>query len=188
MKTPLSRNKKGFTPLEIHKNSDRNYGNVFSRKINKRKHSLSLTGFTLIELILVAVIISIITVVALPRFRKTFQELQAKEFIQNLTSLALYARERAVLERNVVRVNLDFSKHIYWLSVKELNKDEFRKLNDRISRSRIIPETISAETDINHIDFYPDGRTDKISLVIKNNGTNAYTLISDENLGLLKLQ
>ena len=145
-------------------------------------------GFTLIELLLVAVILSVIVAISLPRFRTTFSDLRTRGFIQDLVSLGAYARERAILEGKPFRINLDFSNHTYGLSFKNNPQDqEFSRLNERVFRRHAIPQDLTTQTNIDHIDFYPDGRADKASINITKDNIN-YTINSDENLGSLNVQ
>jgi prepilin-type N-terminal cleavage/methylation domain-containing protein len=145
-------------------------------------------GFTLIELLLVVVILSVIVAISLPGFRATFSDLRTRGFIQDLVSLGAYARERAILEGKPFRINLDFSNHTYGLSFKNNPQDqEFIRLNERIFQRHAIPQDLTTQTNIDHIDFYPDGRTDKVSINITTDNKD-YTLNSDESLGCLNVQ
>lgn len=145
-------------------------------------------SFTLIELLLVVVILSVIVAILLPGFRATFGDLRTRGFIQDLVSLGAYARERAILEGKTFRINLDFSNHTYGLSFKNNPQDqEFIRLNERIFRRHAVPQDLTTQTNIDHIDFYPDGRTDKVSINITTDNKN-YTINSDESLGCLNVQ
>src|SRR3989338_7437801 len=58
----------------------------------------SQAGFTLVEVILVAVVLGMLMMVSVPRFQQTAQRLQTEQTAFALTQLLRYAHERAVAQ------------------------------------------------------------------------------------------
>ncbi len=80
--------RKGFTPLEISKSPGIDYGNTCSG-VDKKKRFLSLTGFTLVEIMIVVAIIAVLAMLAIPnvlRARMTANESAAKATIQSISN------------------------------------------------------------------------------------------------------
>lgn len=80
------------------------YGNA-SRKILQRRHFLSVTGFTLLEILIVVVIISILAGLAIPKFNKTVESAKGKEAVVNL-ELIRTAERMYYLDYNTYTVAL----------------------------------------------------------------------------------
>ncbi|MFZ2725194.1 MAG: GspH/FimT family pseudopilin [Methylococcaceae bacterium] len=70
-----------------------------------RNHSKQLTGFTLIELVMVIIILGILSVVAVPKFfDKSFFE--ARGFADELLATLRYAQKTAIAQHRLVCVDL----------------------------------------------------------------------------------
>ena len=184
-----------FTPLEI--------------KTTLNQKARFLTGFTLIELIIVASIIVVLVAVSTPRFRNTFRDLQLKDAAYNISKLIKYGQERAIIEERKYKLIFDFDKRFYLLFVeteegaKEQSSREeestpedtsssnkgWEKATGRFGGYFYLPEGINFKGDKDKIIFLPNGRCDKISLYlinkknkiieIKTNGRAAYVEVSE---------
>ena len=62
------------------------------------------SGFTLLEILLVTVILAILLGLVTPRFRNSFDSLQFKNFVLNTAALLRYAHDRAILEKETYRL------------------------------------------------------------------------------------
>ena len=141
------------------------------------KRFLSLTGFTLIELALVGVLILVIIAGSMPLFRKTFRGLELENSARNIAKIVRYGQERAIVEANTFKINFDFDKKIYWLT--QLDKGEFKKIkNERFGEIFSIPEAIAIEGDKKTAIFYPDGRSEKLDIKLTSGGESSYVTVS----------
>lgn len=125
-------------------------------------------GFTLLELLIVLLIISITLGFMAPAFRKTFQDIQLNSSAQDIVSLSRYAQERAIVENTALRLNIDAENGTYWLTQKEQDKDIFNKLAGSFSRQYSLAEGLKIETEGNVVDFYPDGEIGHMKIKITN--------------------
>jgi len=96
-------------------------------------------GFTLMELTLVALILSIITTLAIPVFKSLYEKSEVQRAVSEFISTLRYAQQRAVMERVPIRVVVNVDKKVYWVPVeedKERRHYETRSRRHRASRRR----------------------------------------------------
>jgi len=129
-------------------------------------------GFTLIELVLVILFISIITALSTPLFRNTFSELELKNTTFNLSKIINYAQEMAIIDKASYKLNFDFDGGAYWLTKSYFvdRKQTFTKLEGKYGRKFYFPDGLALTASKKEIVLYPDGRSDtaEISIVDKN--------------------
>lgn len=147
----------------------------------KKKHFLvSQDSFTLIELILVVLIISVLVGISIPRFGKTFTEIELDAAANKVVSLIRYAQARSIVERETFRLNIDAAKGKFWVTRKE--QDEFARIEGRFGRVFSIPGTISCIADSEKIDFSSDGSSQKADIILIGK-TRIYKLSAGRAIG-----
>jgi len=176
-------------------NTTRNTHNAI---LNTRNSILvTQNSFTLIELIIVAVIIVTLVGVSSPLFRTTFKDIELKDTAYNLSKLIKYGQQSAVIEEKKYRLLFNLEKGTYYLLTEneEAAKSELKPASDwkraggRFGADFYLPEGIKFKADVDKITFLPSGRCDKISLyiidqrnkiiVIKTNGRAGYVEVSE---------
>jgi type II secretion system protein H len=121
-------------------------------------------GFTLLELVLVLVLVSLVMGLAAPSLRGFLAGRKSADATAQLVALAQYARTQAVAEGATYRLNLDPVAHAYWLTAQK--DTEFQALNAEFGRRFALPDGVeaswltSASGAQEHLDFFPDGRTE----------------------------
>ncbi len=130
----------------------------------KRKH---LTGFSLLELLFVIIIIGILAGVSYPALRRTFVSLQLDDSCRQLQTFMNYLDGRAVAEGTSVYLHIDPEGKAYWA--------KFKDSSIRI-RSYNIPSSITIETDQSQIIFYPDGSIDPCTIKLTSSEGHSVTL------------
>lgn len=127
--------KKGFTPLEItvqdlsrHNTSKAKSSHYSNSKVSLRKcpsRFLSLTGFTIVELLVVVIIVGILSALALPQYQKMLERSRAAEGVQILGALrkaqevyyAQYARyesEGSWDDAKSLLIDIPSAKYFQW--------------------------------------------------------------------------
>lgn len=146
------------------KSNSRGYPGDPRQRSLATRHSPLATAFTLIELILVMLILTTILGMAGPSLRGFFSRRQIDDTAARIISLTQFARSQAVCEGRTYRLNLDESRHTYWLTV--LDQGVYRDLNTEWGRIFMLPPDISVQLwdldldGLRHfVEFNPLGRT-----------------------------
>jgi type II secretion system protein H len=129
----------------------------------KDRSCCSSTGFTLLELILVMVIISTVLAMAAPSLRGFFSSRKIHDAASNILTLIRYARAQAITEGRTYRLNFDHEKGVYWLTSNA--HGAFTILNCEFGREFLFPDdtTVMIEKDADkngneeYIDFFSQG-------------------------------
>lgn len=128
-------------------------------------------GFTLLELLIVMAIMGIFIVGAIPSFKGTYKTFKLDTSASQLASFITYARQKAILERVNYRLNFDYQGTRYWLTIEQdpVNYPNYY-LPAKILGKNIhyLPEEISINSYFDFITFYPDGKVDKDTLILRN--------------------
>ncbi|PIU41217.1 MAG: hypothetical protein COS99_06695 [Candidatus Omnitrophica bacterium CG07_land_8_20_14_0_80_42_15] len=150
---------------------------------NRMKRFLSVTGFTLIELALVALIIVVLVGISTPLFRKTFSDIELDEASYNIAKFMNYAQAKAVAEIVTTKIYFDFEKNIYWLTENNdpSKPDYFTRVTGRLGRVFSTPRGIDLEGAASTLVFYPSGRSEDFKISLKNqNGRVKLVRVKEE--------
>ncbi len=150
--------------------------------IGKRKHRNNsikafipldnkyLTGFTLIELVLVILLISILIGLSTPIFRRTFSNLELKNTTYNISKMINYAEEMAIIDKVNYKINFDFEKGKYWITKGE------EKIGGRYGRTFFLPRGLTFTGKREEITLYPDGSSGRAEIKIVDKTGEGYQL------------
>lgn len=141
-------------------------------------------GFTLLEIMLVAIIVTILVVMAVPNFRKVYDNMELDNATKNILQIMKYAQERGILERCYYRIT--FADNKYWME-KRLAKEEFSRIKGRIGKTYTFPEAIEVEPEDFQINFLPNGDIDEREIILSNKNDKKYKITTKEPKGHLKL-
>ena len=146
------------------------------------------SGFTLVELILVMVVIFTLATVVMPRFSDFFPSLQVRKSTEHLMAWARKARADAALTGTRQRLYLDMVNRKFWIEneprpIKEPGR--FLPLGGAWAEEPLPDgvefETIDkAETDtdvkIRYVEFRPDGTSTDATIVLASDNGDRQTL------------
>jgi len=144
---------------------------------------LKTAAFTLIELVLVAVILSILLTASMPRFQQTAQRLRAEHTVFEFVQLLRLSHERAVAEgREIVWVWDDEAHraHLYALATSD-GETTANPLEDRFGRSARLVDGASVQLEHPEgvgpcpggvpeqaacVRFFPDGTSESTTMTV----------------------
>jgi len=146
---------------------------------------LKKSGFTLIELVLVILLVSIITALSTPLFRRTFSDLTIKNASFDMGKMINYTQEMAIIDRVMYKLNLNFEKESYWIT-KETHSEEgvvYKRIKGRFGKIFILPRRFSLRSNKKEIVFYPDGRSDEAKIWIRDEESREERVIEVQGFG-----
>jgi len=128
------------------------------RPADRRRRS----GFTLLELVLVMVIICTVLAAASPSLRGFFVSRKTDDTAARIAAATRLARSRAISEGRVYRLNFDLRERTFFLTV--LDEGGFRPIESSLGVPFRLPEEVQvsivgAYAGRAYLDFFPDGRT-----------------------------
>jgi type II secretion system protein H len=138
---------------------------------------LKKAGFTLVELMIVVILISVFTALVVPRFKRTAADFELKNAAFNLYKIVQFSRERSLAEGRPFKIHFKFKAREYQL----LGGPDFKPVEGRSGKKIRLSEGLLLEGREEDLSCYPDGNCDPASVRIRNED-NAYE-VSVENLG-----
>ena len=123
-------------------------------------------AFTLAEMLLVLVLLSIATALTLPNLSKSFNQVQLQNSANTLSFTMKYAQSLAITKNKQIRLLFDPSYKTYQLC--EINPDPTIQtcevLKGRWGKKTPIPSDIVLTSPNTSVDFMPNGQIEKIQL------------------------
>ena len=116
------------------------------------------TGFTLIELVCVVVVLAIIAALTVPVWGRSIRRFRAERYAAAVTELLRYAQAHAITRHSTVRVTLDAPSGRVELAVERQGGEDPAPLRSRWGRPLIPPPDVkvSAAPETS-TQFRPDG-------------------------------
>ena len=160
-----------------------------------RKNSLKRRGFTLIELMVVMLLISIILAVAIPRFDgMPFQD-SGKKLSRWMINAVRHLRATAIQRQSVQILVVDLSEQRMWLSHEEMNEEEQAAAAEKAfsldDSMRIVnaqyPDRERINTGTFEIRFYPTGYSDQALLHLENQDAQRISYLVEPLLPKVKI-
>ncbi len=152
------------------------------------------SGFTLIELVLVLMVLCIILAIAVPQLRGFMSGSAARDAATQVVALAQYARAKSAAESVVYRLTFDVQSGEYWLSADAADgTGQFTELGNDFGQHFKLPEgmtvtldrlgtniTASSTASSSDIEFRPDGTSDAVVIRLTETyaNSNIETLIA----------
>src|SRR5688500_9566548 len=122
------------------------------------------SGFTLLELVLVLVIISTALAMAAPALRGWSKGARLRDAGDQFLAVARWARSQAVSNSRVYRLNVDANAGRYWVTVQDGTEfvstgSDFGQVFALPSGFGISMNEATAQQSLKAVDFFPTGRT-----------------------------
>jgi len=130
----------------------------------------SKSGFTLLELVLVMVVICTVLAIAGPNLRGFWKGMRSRDAANQVSALTQWARSQAISEGTTYRLNVDAGGRRYW--VTKLEEEAFVAPATSLGLVFETPEGVSLSLTRqdgaggDHVDFFADGRTEPGTLKV----------------------
>jgi prepilin-type N-terminal cleavage/methylation domain-containing protein len=166
----------------------------------KRRRRSNRSGFTLIELALVAAIILSLIALSTPLFRKTISYLALQEASFNISKLINYAQERAVIDNDknykiALYVKNGQYRFLEFYTDADTKKAVERPLSGRFGKLYRLPRGVTfipPDTELKKertdLFFYPDGHCSKATIDLFNAQGGHYQILTKGFGGLVEVK
>jgi len=141
----------------------------------------------------VIIIIGVLVGVALPQFRKTFDNLELENFTKDIYYLTGYLRESAISQGKVYCLNFASERKEFQVTYRK--EGAFEALKGKFGKIYIVPQGVTIFIDspegaqeTKSIYFYPDGSIDKATIIFENRYGRRISLIIPGAGGEIKVQ
>ncbi|HEY2933291.1 MAG TPA: prepilin-type N-terminal cleavage/methylation domain-containing protein [Acidobacteriota bacterium] len=143
---------------------------MLSKPIHNPQSSIrNPSGFSLLEVIVVLLIVSIAGAVVMPSMRTGLSGMRLEAKGRDLATLCRSARILAVGQQSVYRVAVERDKNRIFLADAYHEKVRDFELTDEIQIDAVKYEGNDDHEQVLFINFYPNGRADEAEVWLKNN-------------------
>jgi prepilin-type N-terminal cleavage/methylation domain-containing protein len=151
-------------------------------------------GFTLMELVLVLVVISICAAIAAPNLRGSVKARMLPNAASTLVTTARWCRVMAISEAVEYRLNFDIPTGRWWVTKEDASGTNFVNVNDDLGRQYTLPGELSiqnisfqgqmqASDQGAYIAFRPGGTCDPATITLSNDAYNINIRSEGPSLG-----
>ena len=150
-------------------------------------------GFSLIEMIIVIVIISLLAMLVTPRLTKSLQHLEVRSASKKISAILRTCRSESVNRSRIYSVSFDTTSRL--LSVQSTEEGEEKPA---VERSYPFPEEVQIEkidvgktlleSSVPAFEFYPNGGSNGGTALVRRVEGRAYTILVDSLTGTVKVE
>jgi Tfp pilus assembly protein FimT len=159
--------------------------------LSKRPYGFLDYAFTFVELLIITIVIGILISVGIPRFSSTFDNFRLQGFSKDIFYLARFLQASAISQGKIYYLNVDKEKQELTATCKDKDSDEWQKAPGRFGRVYKAPGNIDVKVepeDKSGIYFYPDGSSDKVSIIFTDQYKRQVSLIAKGGVSGIKIQ
>jgi type II secretion system protein H len=137
------------------------------------------TGFTLIELVITAVVVGLIAALAVPSFYRSMQKLKLNAATREIVSDLRWARSKAIATRKQVGINLDFANKQYsvFFDTDNPGNFDFDAAKDSTVKTGDLSGLGTGNTTLTDstVIFMPNGRSNRSGQITCNSRTGSFS-------------
>lgn len=126
-------------------------------------------AFTLLEILLVIIVIGVILGLAAPNFTKGFSRFELDETSEDILSTSRWAQAMAISQQRIYALAFTEDRRSYNLVLAKTDadtgaQDGYEPLKSSLGRLHKISDSIKLRSELNYIQFYPDGTMDETTI------------------------
>ena len=154
-------------------------------------------AFTLIELSMVLIIVGIVSVFAVPRFKNLLWHGDIKGTVRRLSAAIKYAHNQTAMTKLRHRINYDLDGNKYWVTIRDVEGEYFEDTST-LTRNISLPDKVKFKDiytqregevihGVTHTEFIPNGLVEHTVIHLENDGEKVFTLIIKPLTGSVKV-
>lgn len=149
-------------------------------------------AFSLIELLLVAVLLLVVAGLSIPDLSRAYDTVQLRAASRNISYLMRYAQSLAVIHQKEYRICFRQNPIAYWLeeavadnSGTGMNGEEkrFERLKGAKGRIFSLPSGVTVDVLTPNIVFYPDATMDRAQVLVRGKNQKEIIISTQERRG-----
>ena len=150
-------------------------------------------GFSLIEMIIVIVILSLLVMFVTPRLTKSLQHLEVRSASKKISAILRTCRSESVNRGRIYSMSFDTTSRL--LSVQSMEEGEEKPA---VERSYPFPEEVQIEkidvgktlleSSLPAFEFYPNGGSNGGTALVRRVESRAYSILVDSLTGTVKVE
>lgn len=140
-----------------------------------------LNAFSLIELLLVVLLISVLAGISFPRFNQVYANIRLQQAVDDLSGLMRYAQGRAIARQETLQINFNTEKTAYRLMTGLVGQAS--PIEGRRGRIYRVPDGILLEAEHSQILFYPSGQMQRVEIFLSNTPERKFIVTTKEIRG-----
>lgn len=149
-------------------------------------------AFTLIELLLVVILLSVLAGLSIPNLPKHYARLQLQQTAEHIGYLMRYAQSASVVGQKEYKICCDTAQRTYVLREENFSGDhdlgaetgkDFTAVEGDKGRVFRVPQHLSWEAPSDCIGFYPDGVIDRAKIFLRTKNDEAMVVSTQEQRG-----
>jgi type IV fimbrial biogenesis protein FimT len=141
------------------------------------------TGFTLIEMVITAVVAGLIAALAVPSFYRSMQKLKLNAATREIVSDLRWARSKAISTRKQVGINLDFANKRYsvFFDINNPGAFQFSSSQDSVVKTGDLTGLGTGNTTLTDstVIFMPSGSSNRSGQITCNSRTGSFSRTVD---------
>ena len=169
----------GIPNLAFEKGPLRSETSICDRR--KKPERSSVSGFTLLELLVVLVLISLLTALVFPSMGRGIAALRLKTGSRDIAATLRLARTKAINEQKIYWVGFDLEKNQVELSSDDLRYQKFFQLPEGITISKVTSagtEALRGQQSF-HYFFEPNGMAQTFEVQLRNDRGQAMKILQN---------
>ncbi|MDY6863727.1 MAG: prepilin-type N-terminal cleavage/methylation domain-containing protein [Thermodesulfobacteriota bacterium] len=144
-------------------------------------------GFTLLELIVVLVLMSLMSSLVLPKLYNSISSRDLKKSAQDIVNTLKFARYKAMVLKKILNLKIDVYRNELRLLSNSEEEIFFKKIPEEIKLRFYSEEEISDYEDSNTIIFFPDGTSTGGKFIIENKMKERLIVTIPDLIGKIKI-
>jgi len=150
-------------------------------------------GFSLLELVIVLIIISLLAILVTPTLTKTISHMEVKSAAKKVSAILRYCRNDAVNKNRIVQVNFDSESNLISVMSADEGEEKLSVRNSYPLPRDVRMEKVEAgktffENTLPSFEFYPNGGTNGGTAVIRGGEGRGYAIQVDFLTGTVKVE
>lgn len=117
-------------------------------------------AFTFLEILIVASLLLVLTTLAIPRFRRSYDHLVLTSYVERFRKLAECAHELSMVEGKIYKITIRSDRAAFQLVKESLDPDlSFASVQGLMGKEQKMPSGSLIQASSEEIFFYPDGQS-----------------------------